>query len=132
MTEIPAALAAARRPDTMAFSAIGPRREDIGGYGGVVPREATVSDLNAAGTRGPAAQRQPGGPMPALPAQPDLPAIEHEMLARWNRERTFDASLGQTDGAPRMGCAPTSHAHGDRPADLGGVVRHDGTFLVGG
>ncbi|MDX6419474.1 MAG: isoleucyl-tRNA synthetase, partial [Trebonia sp.] len=39
--------------------------------------------------------------MPALPAQPDLPAIEHEMLARWNRMGTFEASLKQTEGAPR-------------------------------
>jgi isoleucyl-tRNA synthetase len=42
--------------------------------------------------------RKPGGPMPALPAQADLPAIEHEMLARWNRARTFDASLKQSEG----------------------------------
>src|SRR6201987_240894 len=46
-------------------------------------------------------ERKPGGPMPALPAQPDLPAIEHELLARWNRARTFEASLKQTEGAPR-------------------------------
>jgi isoleucyl-tRNA synthetase len=39
--------------------------------------------------------------MTALPAQPDLPAIEHELLARWNRDRTFEASLKQTEGAPR-------------------------------
>ncbi|HEY1822069.1 MAG TPA: isoleucine--tRNA ligase [Trebonia sp.] len=39
--------------------------------------------------------------MPALPAQPDLPAIEHELLARWNRARTFEASVKQTEGAPR-------------------------------
>ncbi|HEY6493056.1 MAG TPA: isoleucine--tRNA ligase [Trebonia sp.] len=39
--------------------------------------------------------------MPALPAQPDLPAIEHELLARWSRARTFEASLKQTEGAPR-------------------------------
>jgi isoleucyl-tRNA synthetase len=39
--------------------------------------------------------------MPALPAQPDLPAIEHEMLARWRRARAFEASLSQTQGAPR-------------------------------
>ena len=49
----------------------------------------------------PAAGREPGGPMPALPAQPDLPAIDHELLARWNRARTFEASLKQTEGAPR-------------------------------
>jgi isoleucyl-tRNA synthetase len=52
-------------------------------------------------------EREPGGPMPApvpmpvLPAQPDLPAIEHEMLGRWHRHRTFEASLRQTEGAPR-------------------------------
>jgi isoleucyl-tRNA synthetase len=38
--------------------------------------------------------------MPALPAQPDLPAIEHELLARWRRDGTFEASLKQTEGAP--------------------------------
>jgi len=46
-------------------------------------------------------ERTPGGPMPALPAQPDLPGIEHEMLARWHRNRTFEASLKQTEGATR-------------------------------
>jgi isoleucyl-tRNA synthetase len=51
-------------------------------------------------------ERKPGGSMPpvrmqALPAQADLPAIEHEMLARWNRGRTFEASLKQTEGAPK-------------------------------
>jgi isoleucyl-tRNA synthetase len=46
-------------------------------------------------------ERRPGGPMPALPPQADLPAIEHEMLARWNRGRTFEASLKQTESAPR-------------------------------
>jgi isoleucyl-tRNA synthetase len=45
--------------------------------------------------------RNPGGAMPALPARPDLPAIEHELLARWNRNRTFEASLRQTESAPR-------------------------------
>ncbi|HEX6453999.1 MAG TPA: isoleucine--tRNA ligase [Trebonia sp.] len=39
--------------------------------------------------------------MPALEAQPDFPAIEHEMLARWNRERTFEQSLKQTADGPR-------------------------------
>jgi isoleucyl-tRNA synthetase len=46
-------------------------------------------------------ERKPGGAMPALPAHADFPAIEHEMLARWNRNRTFDASLKQTEGGPR-------------------------------
>jgi isoleucyl-tRNA synthetase len=47
------------------------------------------------------AVREDGAPMPALPAQPDLPALEHEMLARWTRTGTFEASLKQTEGAPR-------------------------------
>ncbi len=38
---------------------------------------------------------------PALPAQVDLPAIDHEMLARWNRARTFEASLRRSAGGPR-------------------------------
>jgi isoleucyl-tRNA synthetase len=44
--------------------------------------------------------RKPGEAMPALPAQADFPAIEHEMLARWNRARTFEASLKQSEGGP--------------------------------
>jgi isoleucyl-tRNA synthetase len=67
-----------------------------------------MSDLNAAlsntalsNTALSNTERRPGGAMPALPAQPSFPAIEHEMLARWNRNRTFDASLKQTEGAPR-------------------------------
>jgi isoleucyl-tRNA synthetase len=51
--------------------------------------------------RAPTAERKPGGAMPALPAHADFPALEHEMLARWNRNRTFETSLKQTEGAPR-------------------------------
>jgi isoleucyl-tRNA synthetase len=39
--------------------------------------------------------------MPSLPAQVDLPAVDHEMLARWRRTGTFEASLEQTAGGPR-------------------------------
>jgi isoleucyl-tRNA synthetase len=35
---------------------------------------------------------------PALPARPDLPAIEHEILARWHDGKTFERSLDQTTG----------------------------------
>jgi isoleucyl-tRNA synthetase len=36
-----------------------------------------------------------------LPAQVDLPALEHDVLARWERDRVFERSLEQTkDGAP--------------------------------
>ena len=47
------------------------------------------------------AERKPGGAMPAVPAHADFPALEHEMLARWNRNRTFEASLKETEGGPR-------------------------------
>jgi isoleucyl-tRNA synthetase len=35
---------------------------------------------------------------PALPAQIDLPAIEHEMLVRWQKSDVFERSLKQTEG----------------------------------
>jgi isoleucyl-tRNA synthetase len=36
-----------------------------------------------------------------LPAQVDLPALEHDVLHRWERDRVFERSLEQTkDGAP--------------------------------
>ncbi|MGZ6791611.1 MAG: class I tRNA ligase family protein, partial [Mycobacteriales bacterium] len=39
--------------------------------------------------------------MDKLPAQVDLPALEHEVLARWERDRVFARSLEQTrDGEP--------------------------------
>ena len=78
------------------------------------PTTATTGDVpGAAGADQSAARRggngggtppYTGGSSPrwkVLPAQPDLPAIEHAMLARWNRDRTFAASLKQTEGAPR-------------------------------
>ena len=37
---------------------------------------------------------------PALPTRPDLPAIEHEILARWRDGKVFERSLDQTDGGP--------------------------------
>jgi isoleucyl-tRNA synthetase len=45
--------------------------------------------------------RAPSGAMPAVPGRADFPAIEHEMLARWNRNGTFETSLKQTEGGPR-------------------------------
>ena len=39
--------------------------------------------------------------MDQLPAQVDLPAVEHEILARWERDHVFARSLAQTaDGEP--------------------------------
>jgi isoleucyl-tRNA synthetase len=46
-------------------------------------------------------ERKPDGAMPAMPAQADFPAIEHEMLARWNRDRTFERSLQRSADGPR-------------------------------
>jgi len=36
--------------------------------------------------------------MKKLPPQVDLPALEHEVLARWERDRVFERSLEQTSG----------------------------------
>jgi isoleucyl-tRNA synthetase len=42
---------------------------------------------------------QPGHHLyPALPARPDLPAIEREMLERWREGKVFERSLEQTAG----------------------------------
>jgi isoleucyl-tRNA synthetase len=54
-----------------------------------------------AGRETPAAERKPGGAMPPLAQRPDFPEIEHQMLARWNRARTFDVSLKQSESGPR-------------------------------
>jgi isoleucyl-tRNA synthetase len=58
-------------------------------------------DVGAAGREKRAVERKPGEAMPALPMHADFPAIEHEMLGRWNRARTFDTSLKQSEGRPR-------------------------------
>ncbi len=36
----------------------------------------------------------------AVPAQVDLPALEHEVLAMWDAERVFEASVAQSEGRP--------------------------------
>jgi isoleucyl-tRNA synthetase len=37
----------------------------------------------------------------SLPPNLDLPAIDHEILARWRKEGVFEASLRRTEGGPR-------------------------------
>ncbi|TDQ43640.1 isoleucine--tRNA ligase [Actinorugispora endophytica] len=39
-------------------------------------------------------------PFPALPAQVDLPSVEHEVLRRWSEQKVFERSLEQTQGGP--------------------------------
>ncbi|GAA1985078.1 isoleucine--tRNA ligase [Nocardiopsis rhodophaea] len=39
-------------------------------------------------------------PFPALPAQVDLPKVEHEVLRRWSERKVFERSLEQTRGGP--------------------------------
>jgi isoleucyl-tRNA synthetase len=39
-------------------------------------------------------------PFPPLPARPDLPGIEREMLARWREGKVFERSLEQTAAGP--------------------------------
>ena len=36
----------------------------------------------------------------AVPAQVDLPALEHEVLAMWDAEQVFEASVAQSEGRP--------------------------------
>ncbi|RCV54503.1 isoleucine--tRNA ligase [Marinitenerispora sediminis] len=43
-------------------------------------------------------QRPASPPFPALPAQVDLPAVEHEVLRRWSDQKVFERSLEQTRG----------------------------------
>src|SRR3982751_5099950 len=44
----------------------------------------------------------PGGPMPyqPVPAQVDLPALEHEILDFWRDRKVFQRSLDQSQGRP--------------------------------
>jgi isoleucyl-tRNA synthetase len=66
----------------------------------------------------PAAPPVPKLAFPELPAVVDLPAIEHEVLARWRNRRVFDRSLVQTsagrpwtfyEGPPTANGAPGVH-----------------------
>ncbi|WP_236826522.1 MULTISPECIES: isoleucine--tRNA ligase [unclassified Blastococcus] len=43
----------------------------------------------------------PKGPFAALPPQVDLPALEHRILERWEREKVFDRSLEASQGRPQ-------------------------------
>ncbi|HEV2451091.1 MAG TPA: isoleucine--tRNA ligase [Streptosporangiaceae bacterium] len=40
-------------------------------------------------------------PFPALPARPDLPALEHEVLARWREGKVFERSLERNACGPQ-------------------------------
>ena len=52
---------------------------------------------------GEAGQSQPR-PFPGLPAAPDLPAIEHQVLAAWADGKVFQRSLEQTARGPAWTC----------------------------
>jgi isoleucyl-tRNA synthetase len=43
----------------------------------------------------------PTGPFAALPPQVDLPALEHTILDRWEKEKVFDRSLEASRGRPQ-------------------------------
>jgi isoleucyl-tRNA synthetase len=49
-------------------------------------------------------------PFAELPDRADLPAIEHEVLARWRERRTFERALEQTAGGPAWVCYPAPTA----------------------
>ena len=44
-------------------------------------------------------QPDPTLPYPAIPAQPSFPALEQEILAFWDADRTFEASIDRRAGA---------------------------------
>ena len=44
-------------------------------------------------------QPDPTQPYPAIPAQPSFPALEQEILAFWDADRTFEASIDRRAGA---------------------------------
>src|SRR5712692_8197128 len=46
------------------------------------------------------AGRHPDAFFPPLPSQPDLPAIERDILKRWRDDAIFERSLAQTAAGP--------------------------------
>jgi GntR family transcriptional regulator / MocR family aminotransferase len=97
-----AALAAARGPDTMAPSAIGPPREDTGGYGGSSPREIASLEPGiswAAGIDEAAwrrAWRQAGAHLPSrMPDPYGLPELRAEIAAYLRRSRGLRVTPAQ-------------------------------------
>jgi isoleucyl-tRNA synthetase len=56
------------------------------------------ADADAAPSSGEAARAAPQRPFPDLPGAPDLPALEREVLARWQAGNTFERSLKQNAG----------------------------------
>ena len=61
-----------------------------------MPRPDDQLPADAAGTVGTSDASAAKLPFPELPAVVDLPAIEHEVLARWRHARLFERSLDQT------------------------------------
>jgi isoleucyl-tRNA synthetase len=45
--------------------------------------------------------RRPAGPFVSLPPQVDLPALEHEVLQRWEAEKVFERTLEGSAGKPQ-------------------------------
>src|SRR5438034_9176641 len=112
----------AARPCCVALSRTGRRslsgvgRDPQGGHGqGGWYRGAATGGLRPSGdacARPPTAGRRPAGGhptmphpdntrhFPPLPAAIDLPAMEHEMLGRWQDGKVFERSLEQTAAGP--------------------------------
>ena len=70
--------------------------------GAPAPKEGGTAGLPEQGPPRPSVgARHDGGPMQQLPASIDLPALEHRVLERWQRDRVFERSLEATrDGEP--------------------------------
>ena len=44
---------------------------------------------------------RPAGPFTAVPPQVDLPALEQEILRRWEADKVFARSLQESSGRPQ-------------------------------
>ena len=85
------------------------------------PPAAFVPPAMSAGGRRPPDDPQEGHPtmphpdntrhFPALPAAIDLPAMEHEMLRRWQDGKVFERSLEQTAAGPLWTFYAVSYTH---------------------
>ena len=68
------------------------------------------------------------GPFAPLPDKPDHPALEHDLLELWARERTFEALRDRNRGGPRFsfidgpiaanGPSGVHHGHGRTLKDV--------------
>jgi isoleucyl-tRNA synthetase len=67
---------------------------------GQVP-DALPQPFAASGRMAPVSVPSPAGPFAALPPQVDLPALEQQILQRWEADKVFARSMEQTAASPK-------------------------------